>query len=173
MNRQTKKETVEQLKQHLEGVSSVFLCDFNGLTVEKDTQLRSKMREQGAYYSVVKNTLLKRAFEGSDFSQVNGKLVGNTALAYHKEDIVAVAKLISDFAQENEAFKFKGGVVEGRLIEFDELKALANMPSKEVLVSKLMYMLNFPVQGLVTALSGVTRKLVVALDQIKQQKEQD
>lgn len=171
MDRNRKEEIVDQLRGDLDGINSVFLCSFKGLTVEKDTNLRRQMREKGANYSVVKNTLLKLAFVDTDFAQVSDKLNGNTALAYHKDDIVGLAKLIDEFAKDNDAFEFKAGVVEGQVIELDGLKALADMPPKEVLVSKLMYMLNFPVQGLATTLNGVLRKLVVAFDQIKQQKE--
>jgi large subunit ribosomal protein L10 len=172
MDRQTKHNIVGKLREELQGVESVFLCNFNGLTVEKDTQLRRTMRESGSNYTVYKNTLLKLAFIDSDFSQIDDKLVGNTALVYSREDTVALAKIIRDFAKDNQAFEFKAGVVEGKVIDAAELDALASLPSKEVLVSKLMYMLNFPIQGLVTTLSGVSRKLVVALDQIRQQKEQ-
>jgi large subunit ribosomal protein L10 len=172
MDRKTKHNIVGKLKEELQGVDSVFLCNFKGLTVEKDTQLRRTMRESGSNYTVYKNTLLKLAFTDSDFSKIDDKLVGNTALVYSREDTVALAKIIRDFAKDNEAFEFKAGVVEGKVIDAAELNALASLPSKEVLVSKLMYMLNFPIQGLVTTLSGVSRKLVVALDQIKQQKEQ-
>ena len=171
MERGEKKAVVEQLREDLKDVQGIFLCNFNGLTVEKDTQLRSKMRENGARYEVVKNTLLKLAFADTDLAQVNDHLVGNTAIAHNKDDVVGLAKLIRDFAKENEAFNFKAGVVEGQVIQLQELDSLAEMPSKEELVSKMMYMLNFPVQGLATTLSGVSRKLVVALDQIRQQKE--
>ena len=171
MDRDTKRHIVQKLKGDLEGINSIFLCNFNGLTVEKDTQLRRKMRESGVSYTVIKNTLLKLAFADSDFAQVDEHLAGNTALAHHKEDVIGLAKLIRDFAKENEAFKFKAGVVEGKVIDVSDLNTLAEMPSKEELVSKLMYMMNYPVQGMVTALSGMTRKLVVALDQIRQQKE--
>lgn len=170
-SREDKKQQVDQLKENLQGVNTVFLCNFKGLTVEKDTQLRRQMREAGNSYAVVKNTLLKLAFAGSDLEKVNDSLVGNTALAYNKEDVVALAKLIRDFAKDNPTFEFKAGVVEGKVIDIEDLKRLADMPPKEVLVSKLMYMLNYPVQGLVNSLSGVTRNLVVVLDQIKQQKE--
>lgn len=171
MERNQKRQIVEQLKEELGNVNNVFLCNFNGLTVEKDTQLRKQMRESGASYSVVKNTLLKLAFADSDFSKVDEHLSGNTALAHSAENMVGLAKLIRDFAKENEAFDFKAGVIEGQVIDLSGLEALAEMPSKEELVSKLMYMLNFPVQGLVTSMSGLTRNLVVALDQIRQQKE--
>ena len=172
MDKQSKREIVEQLREDLKGVNSIFLCNFKGLTVEKDTQLRRKMRESGARYVVVKNTLLKLAFAETDFSQVNESLVGNTALAYNEEDVVGLAKLVNDFADENDAFEFKAGVVEGKAIDLNDLETLAKLPPKEVLVSKLMYMMNYPVQGLVTALAGVSRNLVVVLDQIKQKKEQ-
>ena len=172
MDRNQKKEIVGQLKQELDGINNVFLCDFKGLSVEKDTQLRRSMRENEANYSVVKNTLLKLAFVDSDFAQVDDQLVGNTALAYSKDNVVGLAKLIRDFAKDNETFNFKAGVLEGRAIDLNELETLASLPSKDVLIAKLMFMLNFPVQGLVTSLAGVSRKLVVALDQIKQQKEQ-
>jgi large subunit ribosomal protein L10 len=171
MERNAKRELVDNLKKELQEVESIFLCNFKGLSVEKDTQLRAKMRESGSNYSVVKNTLLKIAFAERDFSKVSDKLVGNTALAYNREDTVALAKLIRDFAKENATFEFKAGVVEGQVIDVSELETLASLPSKEVLVSKLMYMLNFPVQGLVTSLSGIMRNLAVVLDQIKQQKE--
>ena len=173
MDRSTKREIVSKLKDDLGSVSSIFLCDFKGLTVEKDTQLRRSMREQGAAYEVVKNTLLKLAFTDSEFDQMDEHLQGNTALAYNRENTVELAKLIRDFAKENEAFTFKAGVIEGKVIDLEGLQALASLPPKEVLVSKLMYMLNYPIQGLVTSLSGVTRKLVIALDQIKQQKENE
>jgi large subunit ribosomal protein L10 len=171
MDRDKKQQIVAKLKSDLEGVNSIFLCDFKGLTVEKDTQLRRNMRDQGSNYSVVKNTLLKLAFVDSDFDQVDEHLAGNTALVYNRESVVDCAKLIRDFSKSNDAFKFKAGVIEGKVIDASELDSLASLPPKEVLVSKLMFMMNYPVQGLVTCLSGVVRNLTVVLDQIKQQKE--
>lgn len=173
MDKQSKREIVESLREDLKDVKSIFLVNFKGLTVEKDTQLRRKMRENGARYVVVKNTLLKLAFADTDFSQVNDQLVGNTALAYNPEDVVGLAKLVKEFAGANDAFEFKAGIVEGKAIDLKGLETLAKLPPKEVLISKLMYMMNYPVQGLVTALSGVSRNLVVVLDQIKQQKDQE
>jgi large subunit ribosomal protein L10 len=171
MEHDRKREIVTSLKEELGQVSSVFLCNFNGLTVEKDTQLRRKLRENGAKYAVIKNTLLKLAFADTDLAQVSDHLVGNTAVAHNDKDVVGLAKAIRDFAKDKQAFKLKSGVVEGRVISVNDLDALATMPSKEELVSKLMYMLNFPIQGFATALAGVSRKFVVVLDQIKQQKE--
>lgn len=173
MDRNTKRERVDQLKKDLQEVNSVFLCNFKGLSVEKDTQLRRNMRESGANYEVIKNTLLKLAFADTDFAQVNEQLVGNTALAYNQEDVVGLAKVIRDFGKENPAFEFKAGVVDGKVIQLEQLQALADLPPKEVLVSKLMFMMNYPVQGLVNSLSGIVRNLAVVLDQIQKQKEQN
>jgi len=167
-----KTELLNRVKENLQNVDSVFLINFKGLTVEKDTELRRKVRESGSSYEVIKNTILKLAFEGSEFSSLDDHLQGNTALAYNKEDIVAIAKLISEFGKENDAFEFKAGVVQGRLIDMNDLATLASLPSKEVLISKLMYMLNFPIQGLATVLNGTLRNIAVVLDQIAKQKEQ-
>jgi len=165
-------ELLKKVKANLDGVDSVFLCNFKGLTVEKDTELRRKIRESGSNYEVVKNTILKLAFEGSDFAQLDDHLQGNTALAYNKDDIVAIAKLIKEFAKNNEKFEFKAGVVQGKLVDMKDLESLADMPPKEVLIAKMMYMLNYPIQGLATALNGVLRNAVVVFDQIAKQKEQ-
>lgn len=173
MDRQTKHEQVASLKEELKEINTIFLCNFQGLTVDKDTQLRAKLRETGSKYAVIKNTLLKIAFTDSDFSQVSDQLVGNTAVAYSKENPVELAKILKDFSKDNEKFTFKVGVVEGQVIDLKGLEALASLPPKEVLVAKLMFMLNFPVQGLVNALSGNIRNLAVVLGQIQQQKEQN
>lgn len=172
MERNKKHELVQRLKQDLDGVDTVFLCNFKGLSVAKDTELRRKMREQGARYEVVKNTLLKLAFTDTTFSEMDPHLEGNTAVAHSGEDLVGLAKLIRDFAEDNESFQFKSGVVEGKVIDVNGLEALASMPPKEELVGKMMYMLNYPVQGLVTALNGVYRNLAVVLEQVRLQKEE-
>ena len=171
MNRQTKTEIVDNLKKELENVSHIFLCNFNGLTVESDTNLRKDIRDNGGTYKVVKNTLLKLAFNGSSFDQLGDHLKGNTAIAYHNDDLVTIAKLISKHAKDNEKFTFKAGVVEGQVVEVKDLETISNLPSKEELLSKLLYLLNYPIQGLAVYLNGVTRNLAVVLDQVKQQKE--
>lgn len=171
MERDEKKRLVNELKQQMQGVDSIFLCNFKGLTVEADNRLRRELRASGASYRVVKNTLLKLAFADSEFSQLNEKLVGNTAIAYNQDDVTGLAKLIRDFSKDFKAFEFKAGVIQGRVIGVDDLQTIASLPSKEVLVSRLMFMLNYPIQGLVNTLSGVIRNLAVVLDQIKIEKE--
>jgi len=172
MERQTKIDQVQQLRSEMKDVDSIFLCNFKGISVDSDTQLRRELRENGSTYRVVKNTLLKLAFAESDFAQLNDQLVGNTAIAYDNEDMIGLAKLISKFVKDNESFQFKAGVVEGQVIDLSNLQDLASLPSKEVLVSKMLYMMNYPIQGLATALSGMIRNFAVVIDQIKQQKEQ-
>lgn len=173
MDRDVKMELVQRLKEQLKNVDTIFLCNFRGINVDTDTKLRRQLRENGSTYLVVKNTLAKWAFEDSDFSQLNPHLVGNTAIAYNTNDTIGLAKLISKFVKEHEKFEFKAGIVEGKVIDLAQLQTLAELPPKEVLVAKLMFMLNFPVQGLVTALSGVLRNFAVVLDQIRTKKEQD
>lgn len=173
MDRDVKMELVQRLKEQLKNVDTIFLCNFRGINVDTDTRLRRQLRENGSTYLVVKNTLAKWAFEDSDFSQLNPHLVGNTAIAYNTNDTIGLAKLISKFVKEHEKFEFKAGIVEGKVIDLAQLQTLAELPPKEVLVAKLMFMLNFPVQGLVTALSGVLRNFAVVLDQIRTKKEQD
>ena len=138
MERQTKIEAVDSLKKELQGKTHIFLCNFQGLSVEKDTQLRRDIRTSGGTYKVVKNTLLKLAFADSSFDQLNDHLKGNTAIAYHESDLVAIAKLIAKHAKENEKFTFKAGVVEGKVVEVKDLETISNLPSKEELLSKLV-----------------------------------
>lgn len=172
MHRNTKREQVAQLKDELKKIDTIFLCNFKGMTVAKDTNLRRDLRQQGASYRVVKNTLLKLAFADTDFAQLNDQLVGNTAVAYHDEDIIGLAKLIAKAAKDHEKFEFKAGVVQGKVIDVAELDTLANLPSREELVAKLMFVMNYPVQGFATALNGIIRNFAVVLDQVKQKKEQ-
>jgi large subunit ribosomal protein L10 len=166
-------ELVQRLKEQLKDIDTIFLCNFRGINVDIDTKLRRELRENGSTYLVVKNTLAKWAFEDSDFSQLNPHLVGNTAIAYNQADVVGLAKLLSKFVKEHDKFEFKAGVVEGKVIDLAQLQTLASLPPKEVLVAKLMFMLNYPVQGLVTTLSGVLRNFAVVLDQIRTKKEKE
>jgi len=171
VDRNTKQEQVSQLREQLQGMNHIFLCSFQGLTVDKDTRLRREIRATGGTYQVVKNTLLKLAFAGSSFEKLGDHLSGNTAIAYSRTDLVGLAKLINRYAKDQGKFAFKAGVVEGQVVEVSDLETLANLPSREELLSKLAYLLNWPIQGLAVSLNGVVRNLAVVLDQVKQQKE--
>jgi large subunit ribosomal protein L10 len=164
-------EQVKELSGELKNVSSMIVATYSKLTVEKDYQLRKALRGTGAQYRVVKNTLAERASEGTKVREVLQNLHGVTSIAYTQGDPVALAKVLAKYAKDNPEFSFKAGVVEGRVISIKEIEALATMPSKEEIYSKLLYLLNAPAQRLVTAMSAVGRNLAVVVDQGVQQKK--
>ena len=168
----TKKiEQVEELSGELKKVSSVIVATYSKLTVEKDYELRRALRGTGAKYRVVKNTLAERAAKGTRVEGALKNLRGVTSIAYTQGDPVALAKALSKYAKDNPEFTFKAGVVEGRVISIKDIEALANMPSKEEIYSKLLFLLNAPAQRLATALNAVGRNLAVVVDQAVQQKK--
>jgi large subunit ribosomal protein L10 len=160
-----KMEQVEELSGELKNVSSVIVATYSKLTVEKDYQLRKALRTSGAKYRVVKNTLAERASKGTKIEEALQNLSGVTSIAYTEGDPVALAKTLAKYAKDNPEFSFKAGVVEGRVVSIKEIEALATMPSKEELYSKLLYLLSAPAQRLVTAMNAVGRNLAVVIDQ--------
>jgi len=166
-----KMEQVEELSGELKKVSSVIVATYSKLTVEKDYELRKALRTTGAKYRVVKNTLAARASKGTKVEEALQGLHGVTSIAYTQGDPVALAKALSKYAKDNPEFTFKAGVVEGRVISIKDIEALANMPSKEEIYSKLLFLLNAPAQRLATAINAVGRNLAVVIDQgVKQKK---
>ena len=171
VTRAKKKEQVEKLSGELKNVSSVIVSTYTKLTVAKDFELRKALRTSGAKYRVVKNTLAERAAKGSKIEEALKNLAGVTSIAYTAGDPVALAKALAKYAKDNPEFTFKAGVVEGRVISIKEIEALATMPSKEEIYSKLLYLLNAPAQRLVTAMNAVGRNLAVVIDQgVKEKK---
>ncbi len=171
VTRAKKKEQVEKLSSDLKNVSSVIVSTYSKLTVAKDFELRKALRTSGAKYRVVKNTLAERAAKGSKIEEALKNLTGVTSIAYTEGDPVALAKALSKYAKDNPEFTFKAGVVEGRVISIKEIEALATMPSKEEIYSKLLYLLNAPSQRLVTVMNAVGRNLAVVVDQgVKEKK---
>jgi large subunit ribosomal protein L10 len=164
-------EQVEELSGELKGVSSMIVATYSKLTVEKDYELRKALRLTGAKYRVVKNTLAERASKGTKVEEALKNLSGVTSIAYTQGDPVALAKALAKYAKDNPEFTFKAGVVEGRVISIKEIEALATMPSKEEIYSKLLFLLNAPAQRLVTAMNAVGRNLAVVIDQgVKEKK---
>jgi len=171
VTRAKKKEQVEKLTSELQNVSSVIVATYSKLTVAKDFELRKTLRATGAKYRVVKNTLAMRAGKGTKVEEGLKNLEGVTSIAYTAGDPVALAKALAKYAKDNPEFTFKAGVVEGRVISIKEIEALATMPSKEEIYSKLLYLLNAPAQRLVTAMNAVGRNLAVVIDQgVKEKK---
>ena len=156
---------VEALASELKGVSNGFVAQYGKLTVAQDDELRKSVRAAGAKYRVVKNTLAKRAAEGTAFEEVAKALKGRTSIAYTEGDIVALAKALTKYAKDHPELTFKAGVVEGEQVDIKQIDVLANLPSKDELYSKLLFLLNAPATRLATALAGVGRKMAVVVDQ--------
>ena len=153
-----KQPIVEEIKAHIENAQSAVLVDYRGITVEQDTILRRKMREEGVVYKVYKNTMLRRAFEGTDYDQLAQHLEGTTAIAFGIEDATAPARIISEVMKEASTISFKGAVVEGIYYDAEGTKAIANIPSREVLISKLLGSLQSPIANLARVLNQIAEK---------------
>lgn len=165
VTRAKKVEQVSKLGDELKNVSSVIVATFGKLTVAQDFELRKTLRASGARYRVVKNTLAQRAAKGSKVEEILKNLEGRTSIAYTQGDPVALAKALSKYAKDNPEFTFKAGVVEGRVISIKEIEALATMPSKEEIYSKLLFLMKAPAQRLVTVMNAVGRDLAVVVNQ--------
>ena len=162
---------VAELKDLLSSSKGAVLVDYCGLTVAEDTELRSKMREAGVTYIVVKNTLLRIAAKEAGIEGLDPVLEKNTAIAVAPEDPVSVAKIVCDFAKENKALVVKAGVLDGKVIDEAAIKALAELPPKEVLIAKMLGSMNAPISGFVNVLQGTIRNVVYALNAVREQKE--
>ena len=162
--REQKQQNLEALTQQFQAASAAMLVGFTKMSVGKDQELRRQLREAGAQYAVVKNTLARKAAEGTPFEQAVEHFKGVTAIALSGSDPVALSKAISKFAKDNpEVFTFKAGVVEGRVVALSQVEALASMPPKEVMISKIMFLINAQAQRLATVISAVPRNLAVVI----------
>jgi large subunit ribosomal protein L10 len=153
------------LKLELAKVSTVILTTFQGITVENDTKLRRAVQAAGGKYQVVKNTLAERAGAGTPAENLLKNLSGTNSIAYTQTDAVALAKALTKIAKDVPAFQFKSGVVEGRVISIAEIQQLANLPSKEELLSKIMFLLNAPAQRIAMTLNALPRNLAVTVSE--------
>lgn len=162
---------IAEIKELLTNSKATVLVDFCGLTVAQDTKLRVEMRKAGITYIVVKNTLLRIAAQEAGIEGLEASLEKNTAIAVSPEDPVAVAKLVCEFAKANKELKVKVGILDGKVISAEEVKALAALPPKEVLVAKLLGSMNAPIAGFVNVLQGSIRKVVYAIDAVRKAKE--
>lgn len=163
MRRSEKQTNVETLAKEFGSLSAVFALDYRGLKVGEVTEFRQKIRESGARYKVVKNTLAKRALEGTSLTSLEEHLSGMTGLAFTEQDPVALAKIINDFAKDVPALSFKGGVLADKKLDETQFKALADLPSKEALLSQLLSVIQAPVRDLLSVLQAPARDLVLVL----------
>lgn len=166
-SRETKQRDLEALTSSLQNSTSAMVVSFNKLTVAKDMEFRNRLREAGAKYQVVKNTLARIAVKGTDFEQATDSFKGVTAIAWTDGDPVILSKAISKFMKDNaDHYTFKSGVVDGKLVDLQQLTTIASLPSKEELISKLLYVINAQAQRLVTVINAVPRDLAIVIKQI-------
>lgn len=163
-----KKVMVSQLAGRIGSSCAGVLATYKGINVEDDTKLRKQLREAGVDYTVVKNTLLKRAAAEAGLEGLDHVLEGTTAIATSVNDYVVAAKILCEFAEKSKTFAAKAGFIDGKVVSDSEIKAIAKLPSKEVLVAQVLGGLNAPISGFACVLSGTMRGLVVALNAIKE-----
>jgi large subunit ribosomal protein L10 len=163
--RSEKQQDLDKLKTELTKVSTVILTTFQGITVENDTKLRRAVQAAGGKYQVVKNTLAERAAAGTSAEGLLKNLSGTNSIAFTNTDPVALAKALTKIAKDVPAFQFRAGLVEGRVISIAEIQQLANLPSKEELISKIMFLLNAPAQRVAMALNGLPRNVAVVVSE--------
>jgi large subunit ribosomal protein L10 len=166
-----KKAVVDGISEKMKAAKAMVFADHRGLTVEQDTELRSALRKAGVEYKVVKNTLTKFAAKQNGLDELDSYLSGPTAMASSNSDPVAPAKILSEFSKIFDKLDLKVGVVEGKVIDLNGIKSLAELPPREVLIAKVLGGLNAPISGLVNVLNGNIRGLVVALNAIAEQKQ--
>lgn len=150
-----KKNLVQEISQKLKDSQTVVVVDYRGLDVAQVTELRKELRDAGVDYKVYKNTMTKRAIKEVDLEDLEDVLSGPTAIAFSKDDVIAPAKIISNFAKENEALEIKGGVIEGKVATIEQLNELAKLPDFEGLVSMLLSVLQAPIRNLAYATKAI------------------
>ena len=153
-----KQPVVQAIVNDIEGAQSIVLVDYRGLTVAEDTALRKQLREAGIVYKVCKNTMMKRAFEGTDFAALDEHLEGPSAIAISKDDDTAPARILCKFAKDAKALELKAGVVEGTVYDVAGLTELSKVPSREELLSKLLGSLQSPITNLARVLNQIAEQ---------------
>lgn len=156
---ESKKEIVSKFTEKLKNSKAGIFVDYRGLTVEEDTILRKKLRESSVEYSVVKNTIMRFAIKNAEIENFeDGALEGPTALAITNDDVLGISKILVDFSKENKCFNIKSGFMDGKGLELDDINKYASIPSKEILISKILGSLNAPISKLVRTLDAVAKK---------------
>ena len=153
-----KQPIVQAIVDDITDAQSIVLVDYRGLTVAEDTELRKELREAGIVYKVCKNTMMKRAFEGTDFAQLDEYLEGPSAIAISKDDATAPARIICKFAKTAQALEVKAGVVEGTVYDANGVAELSKVPSREELLSKLLGSLQSPITNLARVLNQIAEQ---------------
>ena len=153
-----KSQIVTEIADKLKGSVSAVVVDYRGLTVGQVTELRKQLREAGVEFKVYKNTLTRRAVEIAELTDLNESLTGPNAIAFSADDVVAPAKIINDFAKKNDKLEIKAGVIEGKVVDAEGVKALAELPSREGLLSMLLSVLQAPMRNFALATKAVAEQ---------------
>jgi large subunit ribosomal protein L10 len=168
--RAQKAAEVSELTEEIGKANNAFLIDFKGITVPQVTELRKQVRETKSGYVVVKNTLALIALKDSPIVAMREQFTGPTAIAFNAADAVALAKALTKFAKDVPAVRFKGAMLNGQVVPTEQIQTIATLPSREELVSKLLFVLQSPIRGLATVLQANIRNLAVVLGQIEKQR---
>ncbi|MGI6552702.1 MAG: 50S ribosomal protein L10 [Clostridia bacterium] len=169
--RERKQQIVNEIKEKLDNSSAVIVTDYRGLNVSQMTKLRAELRNAGIEYKVLKNTLTSLAARELDLADLDNYLSGPTAIAFSREDPVAPAKVLTKFAKEHKALEIKGGLLDGKIIDANSIKALADLPGREELLAQVLRGFQSPLSQLVNVLNGPIRNLVYVLEAVRKQKE--
>lgn len=170
MNRDEKAQAISEFTENIGQATNAFLISFKGITVPQVTELRKQVRETGSGYVVVKNTLALIGVKDSPLTALKDKFTGETAVAYNTTDAVALAKVLTKFAKDVPVVQFKGAMLGGQIVAAAEIQNIANLPSRDELIGKLLYLMQHPIRGLAVVLNGTIRNVAVVLDQIAKQK---
>ena len=169
-NRNQKAEAISAFSEGIGSATNAFVLDFKGITVPQVTELRKQVRETGSEYVVIKNTLALIAVKDTPLTKLTGHFTGMTAVAYNTTDAVALAKVLTKFAKDVPTVQFKGAMLAGQVLPASEIQNIANLPSRDELIGKLLYLMQHPIRGLAVVLNGTIRNLAVVLDQVAKQK---
>jgi len=170
MNRTEKAQAISELSEGIGNATNAFLMSFKGITVPQVTELRRQVREAGSEYLVVKNTLALIAVKDSPLVALKDQFSGETAVAFNKTDAVVLAKALTKFAKDVPTVQFKGAMLNGQIVPATQIQAIAALPSREELLSKLLYLMQHPIRGLAIVLNANIRNLAVVLDQVAKQR---
>jgi large subunit ribosomal protein L10 len=171
MNREQKAATIEALATEIDESQAVFAVDYRGISVAQAAELRSKLREADATFTVVKNSLTERAADQVGAESLKALLSGPTALTFVRGDAALAAKAVADQARATQLLPFKGGLMDGEVVDADQIRAISRLPSREVLYGQLVGIVASPISGLVRTLGGLVGGLAVALGQVREKKE--
>jgi large subunit ribosomal protein L10 len=173
MNRDEKAQAIEEIAAQIKGAEAIFAVDYRGISVPQAAELRGKLREAGASFRIVKNRLTKRAAEQVGEERLGELLRGPTALTFVRGDTAQAAKAISTFNKEHEILAFKGGFMDGTVLDEEQFKAIARLPAREVLDGQIAGVVASPLTGLVRGLGSMVQGLAIQLQQLQTQKEKE